>query len=245
METVIRIDGLSKRYADGWGRKGNHVLLDLSMKVTAGQVLGVCGGNGSGKSTLLKILCGLLTDFEGEVVVGETKPAQAAHRGQIGFVPERPSFPSHYSPRRFLAFMGKLSDLEAGACKERIDPILQQVGLLDQADKKISTLSKGAVQRLSMAQALLHDPQVIIADEPMDGLDPLACQKTEQVFRSLADEGKTVLVATHLLDGLEELCDQLLVLHKGRSLFQGEPQFEEGLKQWLLSRLGSEVLSHG
>lgn len=244
METVTRIDSLSKRYSDGWRGKGSLALDDLSLEIAAGQLVGVCGGNGSGKSTLLKILCGLLPDYEGRVEIGGLEPKKAVSLGLIGYVPERPSFPAHQTPRSLLTVLCQLSGISLEARGDRVKAVLGRVDLTSQADKRISVLSKGAVQRLSIAQALVHDPQIVLADEPMDGLDPLARQKTEEALCSLVDEGKTVIVATHLLDGLEPLCHQVLVLHEGRALFQGTPDFETGLKGWLLDRLAKEAKTH-
>ena len=240
METIISIDGLSKHYSDGWGRRAACALENLSLKLDVGQLLGICGGNGSGKTTLLKIICGLLPHYEGQVQLSGERPADAVGRQLLGFVPERPTFPSHHSPRSFLRYCGKLGGLAGKELATQVEQVLQRVGLQEQAEEKLSRQSKGNLQRLALAQALVHEPNILIADEPMDGLDPLAREQAEALFRELVAEGKTVIFATHLLEGLEELCDQLLVLHQGKAVFQGLPRFEAGLKSWLIGKLREE-----
>jgi ABC-2 type transport system ATP-binding protein len=237
MEPEIRIEGLSKVYAIGWSRSGPKAINSLSFEVQKGQIVGVLGGNGSGKSTLLKSICGLLPISTGSILISGSDPATAVHQKKLGYLPERPSFPGYQTPRNFLMYLGRLSGVDGGSLKGRVQTCIEECGMQKVADTRIGQLSKGGIQRLAMAQALLHDPEVLLMDEPMDGLDPLARDNTTAHIRRLSDAGKTVVFATHLLEGLESVCDQLLVLHRGRSIFFGPPQFESGIKTWLLDRL--------
>ena len=241
MDPVISIDGLSKQYSDGWGREGRLALDHLNLEVKSGTLLGVIGGNGSGKTTLLKILCGLLPDYEGVAKVLGNDPRRASQQNQLAYIPERPRFPTHHTPRSFLKFCGHLSGLNGARLDARIEDCLHDSSLTDQATCRIGQLSKGGAQRLALAQALIHDPQVIVADEPMDGLDPFARETTEQLLQSLVQVGKTVLLATHLLEGADNLCDQVIVLHRGQTIFEGPPKFESNLKHWFLDTLRKEL----
>lgn len=240
MEPVIELEGLSKVYADGWGRTGTSALQSLCLEIGPGQVLGVFGGNGSGKTTLLKILCGLLPNYDGVARLLGTDPQTTVSRNKVGFLPERPVFPAHHTPESFLNLVGRLSGLSGEKLSLQIESCLSRFCLSSQANRSIRKLSKGGIQRLALAQTLIHDPEIVILDEPMDGLDPLAREETEKIFRELIEDGKTIIMATHLLDGLESLCDQVLILHEGRSIFQGAPQFESGINPWLLEKLREE-----
>ncbi|MDG2167839.1 MAG: ABC transporter ATP-binding protein [Opitutales bacterium] len=240
MDPVISIDGLSKQYSEGWGRKGRLALNHLSLEVKSGTLLGVIGGNGSGKTTLLKILCVLLPEYDGGVELLGKSPREVAQQNQVAYIPERLRFPAHHTPQSFLNFCGRLSGLSGEHLDDRVEDCLALSSLTGQATRRIGQLSKGGVQRLAVSQALIHEPQVIVADEPMDGLDPLARQKTEQLLRELVEAGKTVLLATHLLEGADSLFDQILVLHRGQSIFEGPPKFDSSLKQWFLETLRKE-----
>lgn len=240
MDPVISIDGLSKEYSEGWGRQGRLALDHLNLEVKLGTLLGVIGGNGSGKTTLLKILCGLLPEYDGRVKLLGKTPRELAQQNQVAYIPERPRFPAHHTARSFLDLCGKLGGLSGKRLDTRVEDCLALSSLSDQATRRIGQLSKGGIQRLALAQALIHEPQVIVADEPMDGLDPLARQKTEQLLRGLVEAGKTVLLATHLLDGADSLFDQIVVLHNGQSIFEGPPRFDSSLKQWFLETLRKE-----
>lgn len=240
MDPIISIDGLSKEYSEGWGRKGRLALDHLNLEVKSGTLLGVIGGNGSGKTTLLKILCGLLPDYDGRVKLFGKTPRELAQQNQVAYIPERPRFPAHHTARSFLDLCGKLGGLSGKRLDTRVEDCLALSSLPDQATRRIGQLSKGGIQRLALAQALINEPQVIVADEPMDGLDPLARQKTEQLLRGLVEAGRTVLLATHLLDGADSLFEQIVVLHRGQSIFEGPPRFDSSLKQWFLESLRKE-----
>ncbi|MCZ6674676.1 MAG: ABC transporter ATP-binding protein [Verrucomicrobia bacterium] len=245
MEPAIRIEGLSKDFSDGWGRKGHMALEALSLDISKGELVGVFGGNGSGKSTLLKLLCGLLQPTRGSLEIAGNSPAKSIREDLIGYLPERPGFPTYQSPRKLLTLFAKLSGLSGSILDDRVNACLNRCRLESQADVPVVKLSKGGIQRLAMAQALIHDPQVLLLDEPMDGLDPLALEGVEKLVQDLRDEGKTVLISSHLVRGMETLCDRVLILHNGRSIFFGPPDFEEGMESWILKRLRDEEAVHG
>jgi ABC-2 type transport system ATP-binding protein len=179
----------------------------------------------------------LLPIASGQVRIRGDEPSRAVLEGCIGYLPERPAYPDYLTPQKLLSHYGKLSGIEKGDLGSQVDGCIEQCGLGKVANQRIGKLSKGALQKLAMAQALIHDPTVLLLDEPMDGLDPLARKHAFRLIRTLKDEGKTVLLATHLIDGLEHCCDQLLILDRGRVIFQGPPAFEAGLEAWLVDRL--------
>ncbi|MCB1124368.1 MAG: ATP-binding cassette domain-containing protein, partial [Verrucomicrobiae bacterium] len=146
--------------------------------------------------------------------------------------------------RQFLRYQGRLSGLR-DELEDRVTRCLQQCRLEDQEDLKIGVLSKGAIQRLAMAQALVHDPDVLLLDEPLDGLDPLARNRFQTLIQELADEGKCILLATHLMEGLEDFCDEMIVLHEGKTLFQGAPRFDAGLEGWIVETLKAREAAGG
>lgn len=237
MEPVIRIDGLSKVFSDGWRNQGRQALAPLSMEIASASILGVAGGNGSGKSTLLKLLCGLLEPTAGAIEVLGVNPTKAVRHGQVGYVSERPGFPGHATPRKLLLAFGKLSGLSGDLLRSRLEECLKTFELEEQADLAIRKLSKGGVQRLSLTQALIHDPQVILLDEPLDGLDPRARERVVALVNDWRLKGKTVILSSHFLNELQTLCDQVLILHQCRSIYQGRPDFDKGMEAWLLERL--------
>jgi ABC-2 type transport system ATP-binding protein len=237
MEPAIRIEGLTKVFPDGWGKASFTALQDTSLEVAKGQIFGVFGGNGSGKSTLLKLCCGLLQKSGGEIGILGLEPKVALRHDLIGYLPERPRYPDYSTPRKLLGLFGKLSGFSGDSLEKRISECLDICLLNPLAEIQVRKLSKGGIQRLALAQALIHDPKVLVLDEPVDGLDPLACEGVATILGKLRDDGKTVLLSTHFVAGLEGLCDQVLVLDRGCSLYLGPPDFEDGFQPWLLKKL--------
>lgn len=237
MEPIIRIRDLSKIYTDGWRRTEVAALEDVSLDLLRGEVLGVVGGNGSGKSTLLKTICGLNKITSGTISIDGRDPASAVFRAKIGFLPERATYPGYFTPECYLQFLGKLGGLSSEELRLQVKACLKQCRLLGEKDKPIRRLSKGFLQRLALAQALIHDPDVLVLDEPLDGMDPLTREHFLSLVEELKNSGKTVVVSTHVAEGLETMCDQVLVLHNGKPLFIGAPDFEGGFQAWFLERL--------
>ncbi len=195
----------------------------LTLRLAPGQVLGLLGPNGSGKSTTLKALAGLISPTEGECrVFGEIAGSDAA-RALVGYLPESPQFPPHLTGREFLEYCAGLSSLDAVATARRVGEVLRWSGLDGASGQRLGGYSKGMTQRLGLAQAVLHEPSLVLLDEPASGLDPAGRQALNSLIRDLAARGRTVVFSSHLLAQAEELCDRLAILGRGRLLAEGTP----------------------
>ncbi|WP_238613394.1 ABC transporter ATP-binding protein [Candidatus Oscillochloris fontis] len=208
-DVVIEIDDLSKSY-------GHHeVLRGLSLRVEAGEVYGLLGPNGAGKSTLLHLLLGFLKPTAGHVrVLGSSNLERM--RAQIGYIPERQRYHTRYTAREYLRFMGEMNGLYGSALSNRLDELIILVDLEADANRMLSTFSKGMLQRLGVAQALLGDPNLLLIDEPTSGLDPVGQRAVLDLLASLRDRGHTVFLCTHYLHEIEYLCDRVGVLARGQ-----------------------------
>lgn len=208
MTDVIEIEGLHKTY-------GNlPVLRGLNLRVGAGEVFGLLGSNGSGKSTLIHLMMGFLRPNSGRLRLFGAHPEQA--RARIGYVPERLRYHTRYSAREYLRFLGEFSGLRGIALRERVDRELEVVGLQEAAERILGTFSKGMLQRLGVAQALLTDPDLLLIDEPTSGLDPAGQREVLDLLAAVRDRGHTVFLCTHYLHEVEILCDRVGVLAGGR-----------------------------
>lgn len=237
MKVAISTAGLGKAYFDGWGNPASFSLDAVSLKIPAGETTGIFGGNGSGKTTLVKLLCGLISPTTGSVLIFGKPPVRAVARDAIGFLPEKPEFPGYLTVEKTLRLLGRKSGLKAARLDDRVRYCMEVVDLQNQAGKRVQTLSKGSLQRLGIAQALVHDPKILILDEPTDGLDPLARHRVMDVLQNLKAEGKTLLICSHYLSRMEEFCDKTLILHEGKTLYWGQPAFQPTLENWLLNHL--------
>jgi ABC-2 type transport system ATP-binding protein len=206
---VIEIVDLSKSY-------GNvQVLRKLSLRVAAGEVYGLLGPNGVGKSTLLHLMLGFLKPSSGSLrVLGSINPDKV--RSQIGYIPERQRYHTRYSAREYLRFIGEFSGLSGADLTNRVEQELRVVGLIDDADRTMGTFSKGMLQRVGVAQALLCDPALLLIDEPTSGLDPVGQREVLDLLAALRDRGHTVFLCTHYLHEIEHLCDRVGVLTGGK-----------------------------
>jgi len=191
-------------------------VVDLSWDVAEGEAFGLLGLNGSGKTTTFKLALGLLRPTSGAVRILGRAPADAAALTRVGFLPELPYFYSFLTPRESLRFYGRLSGLRDEDISGRIDAVLETVGLRAHGGRRLGEFSKGMVQRLGLAQAILHDPRLIILDEPASGLDPLAIKEFRDLLGGLRDQGKTLVVSSHSISELEKLCDRVGILKEGR-----------------------------
>lgn len=220
---AVEWDGFAKSYPTGWRRPPAVAVRTLTLKLAPGQVLGLLGPNGSGKSTALKALAGLIAPSAGQCrILGHAAGSDAA-RALIGYLPETVRFASHQTGREFLRYCAGLSSLAPGRVVERVKSVLAWSGLGEAADRRLATYSKGMLQRLGLAQAVLHEPQVVLLDEPTGGLDPEGRLAFVRLIRELAAQGRSVVLTSHLLAQAEEICDRLALLGHGRLLASGTP----------------------
>jgi len=220
--SAVSITGLDKSYRVGHVfQKRKPVLHGLTFEVQQGEVFGYLGPNGSGKTTTLKILNGLLFPDAGEILVLGRPLADRAWRFRAGYLPEHPYLYDYLTAREYLDYMGRLFGMEAPARRERARQLLALVGLERSADVALRRFSKGMVQRAGLAQALVNDPDLVILDEPMSGLDPIGRRLVRNIILDLKKAGKTILFSTHILTDAETLCDRVAVLRAGRLIDVG------------------------
>ena len=206
---AIELTNVHKRY-------GNlHVLRGVDLVVPAGEAFGLLGPNGAGKSTLTHILLGLLIPDEGSVrVLGSSEIERIS--GRIGYLPERPRYHTQFTGREYLTTLGRLSDLSGPKLHSRVDAVLELVGVQDAAERRIGTYSKGMLQRLGVAQAVLHEPDLLVVDEPASGLDPGGQHDMAELLQRVRAEGHTVFLCSHQLAEVDRLCNRVGVLAHGR-----------------------------
>lgn len=227
---AITIKNLRKRYGN------KTVLHDINLDVYPGQVLGYIGPNGAGKSTTVKILCGLISDYEGEVAVQgiDIKKDPVGAKRRIGYVPELAELYDVLTPSEFLHFMGSLYGLEQAACENRLTRMMSALGLQANLHQRMDTFSKGMRQKVLLASGLLHNPDIIILDEPLSGLDANSVIIVKELISRLAKEGKTIFYCSHMMDVVEKVSDRIVLIDGGRVVADGS--FEE------LNRQGNQSL---
>jgi len=218
---VVSIEGLVKDFRPGFGLRRTRVLHGVSFNVKEGEIFGFVGPNGAGKTTTLKVLMGLISATSGSARILGRGVDETDFRRHIGFLPENPYFYTFLTAREILHFYAKLSGMAGAKRTERVETLLQWVGLEDAADARLRTYSKGMLQRVGIAQALVHDPSVVFLDEPMSGLDPLGRKEIRDIILRLKGEGKTVLMNTHILSDVEMICDRVAIIVKGKIRYQG------------------------
>jgi ABC-2 type transport system ATP-binding protein len=257
-DVVVKVTGLSKTYRLGfWLSRKVPALRGLDLEIGAGQIYGLVGPNGAGKSTTIKILLNLVKASAGEATVFGKSPADREARRRVGFVPENPAPYEYLTGREFLGLSGKLSGLSGAELDARIKDVLGQVEMTQAASLQIRRYSKGMVQRITLAQAIINKPKLLILDEPTSGLDPLGRRQIRDLILQQRASGVTVLFCSHIIPDVEFLCDRVAVLVKGkrvhegplRELLKGEAARVEialeGLAEPRLSELGKlEVLQH-
>lgn len=216
MANAIQIEGLSKTYSEGLlFRKKHRALNDVSLDVGSGEVFGLLGPNGAGKTTLIKILLGILHPTRGQAVVLEEPAGSMAARRRIGYLPENLIFPRHHTGRSALYFYGRLSNLSEAEIAKREAEVFELVNLTGRQHEPVRRYSKGMRQRLGLAQALLHDPSLLIMDEPTDGLDPMGRSQIRDLLMKLKSQGKTVFLNSHILQEVELICDRVAIMALG------------------------------
>ena len=216
----IQITNLSKYYKKGLKKK-KLVIDGLNLKIKKGEVFGFLGPNGAGKSTVIKILLDFIRPNSGCALIKGKRVDEPAVREHIGYLPENPIFYDHLTAEEILRFGGKTANMEKGVLSARIDLLLTRLKLSHVKKEPVRTYSKGMAQRVGLALALIHDPEICIFDEPMSGLDPLGRRLVADLILDMRKEGKTIFFSSHILSDIENLCDRIGILHLGKLLFCG------------------------
>ena len=215
-ETVVSVQGLVKVFKDFWGRPKAHAVNNVSFQVKKGEVFGLLGPNGSGKSTTVKLLLGLLNPTRGHIEVFGRSTRHVATKRRIGYLPEESYLYRYLNSGETLDFFGSLFNLPPDERKQRTEQLLEMVGLDKVRRRTVGEFSKGMQRRIGLAQALINDPDLIILDEPTSGLDPIGCREVKDLIVELARRGKTVILSSHLLADVEDVCDRVVIYYGGK-----------------------------
>lgn len=215
MTDILETRDLSKDYRSDWTFRATRVIHSLELAVRAGECFGLLGPNGAGKTTTFKLILGFLRPSSGEILF-DGRPLTPAVRSAIGFLPEHPYFYEYLTVRETLHLFARLYGIEGPALRARTDGVIERVGLGAKRNAAMRTLSKGLMQRVGIAQAILNRPRLLILDEPMSGLDPVGRREMRDLIRALRDEGTSVIFSSHILSDAETLCDRVGILTGGR-----------------------------
>ena len=213
---VVSAVGLTKEFRDFWGRPKARAVNDIDFEIRPGEVVGLLGPNGSGKSTTVKMLLGLLYPTGGKLTVMGRSPRAVETKRDIGYLPEESYLYKYLTAEETLDFFGSLFNLSAADRAMRIDQLLDMVGMTHARRRRVGEFSKGMARRIGIAQAMINDPSFLILDEPTSGLDPIGCREVKDLILALKKRGKTVLVTSHLLSDVEDICDRVIVLYGGK-----------------------------
>ena len=220
-DLALDLKDVDKSYAAGWFKRGVHALRGIDMHVGRGEVFGLLGPNGAGKSTLIKILITVISPTRGQGTMLGQRIGDKATLGRVGYLPEHHRFPDYLTGRQVVEFYGAMSGVSRSDRKRRAAELLDFVGMARWADTKVRGYSKGMRQRVGIAQALVNDPELVLLDEPTDGVDPVGRRDIREMCQTLKDRGKTVFLNSHLLSELEMICDRVAILVQGRVASQG------------------------
>ena len=216
---AICAEGLTKTFRSNWpGKPAVTVVRDLNLTVNREEVFGFLGPNGSGKTTTMKMLLGLTQPTKGKVELLGRPASEVNIRQQIGFLPEAPYFYTYLTAEEVLLFYGRLAGLSGHGLDHRVEELLEMVGLMEARHRQLGKFSKGMLQRVGLAQALIHDPTLVILDEPMSGLDPIGRKEVRDLIMHLRKQGKTVFFSTHIIPDVEMLCDRVGIIKNGKML---------------------------
>lgn len=217
----MSVRGLTKVFKDFWGRPKARAVDNVDFDVRRGEVFGLLGPNGSGKSTTVKLLLGLLYPTKGHIEVFDHSPRHVATKARIGYLPEESYLYRYLNSRETLSFFGNLFELPKGERGKRAEQLLDMVGLSQAQTRAVGEFSKGMQRRIGLAQALINDPDLVILDEPTSGLDPIGCREVKDLIVALARRGKTVVLSSHLLADVEDVCDRVVIYYGGKIQAQG------------------------
>ncbi|MEZ6117265.1 MAG: ABC transporter ATP-binding protein [Pirellulaceae bacterium] len=214
-EIVVETRNLTKDYRDFWGRQKVRALKGLDIEIRRGEIFGLLGPNGSGKSTTIKLLLGLLFPTSGEALVFNKKASDVTKNERIGYLPEESYLYKFLNAEETLDFYGRLFNMSAKERRNRVQKLIEDVGLGWAKRRQLKEYSKGMTRRIGLAQALINDPELIVLDEPTTGLDPIGTRDMKDLILRLRDEGKTVLLCSHLLADVQDVCDRIAILYQG------------------------------
>jgi ABC-2 type transport system ATP-binding protein len=212
---VLEVDGLRKTFRSGFFRRRVEAVRGVTFEVRPGEIFGLLGPNGAGKTTTLKVMMGLSAPTAGGIRIFGRPCAEPGARADVGFMPENPYFHEYLTPRELLEFYGRLVGVDAREIRRRRDALIDQVGLADAANRPLKKFSKGMLQRIGLAQALIGEPKLLVLDEPMSGLDPIGRKFVADLVADLNRRGTTILFSSHILSDVERLCDRVVILNRG------------------------------
>ena len=239
-DVVISVQGLTKVFKDFWGRPKAKAVNNVDFEVKRGEVFGLLGPNGSGKSTTIKMLLGLLYPTRGHIEVFGHSPRHVATKSRIGYLPEESYLYRYLNSQETLDFFGNLFNLNPVERRKRADQLIEMVGLNNARNRQVGEFSKGMQRRIGLAQALINDPDLVILDEPTAGLDPIGCREIKDLIVALAKRGKTVILSSHLLSDVEDVCDRVVIYYGGR--IQAKGTLQELLMTPDVTRITTPVL---
>ncbi len=214
-EVIVETRNLSKVYRDFWGRQKVRALKALDLEIRQGEIFGLLGPNGSGKTTTMKLLLGLLFPTSGQALVFGKEATDVSKNERLGYLPEESYLYRFLNAEETLDFYGRLFDMPAKVRKQRAADLITMVGLNKDKRRQLKEYSKGMARRIGLAQALINDPELILLDEPTSGLDPIGTREIKDLILRLKAEGKTVLMSSHLLADVQDVCDRIAILHQG------------------------------
>jgi ABC-2 type transport system ATP-binding protein len=247
---IIETSGLTKIYGNSFGRKQVQALVDLSLSIEAGTIFGLLGPNGAGKTTLVKLLLGIAFPTAGSAKILNENISNFRLKSKVGYLPENHRYPAYLTGGEVLNFYGRLSGLEGSTLSRKIDELLDLMNLAKWKKTKVKTYSKGMMQRLGLAQAMLNDPELIFLDEPTDGVDPIGRKEIRDILLDLKSRNKTIFLNSHLLSEVEMITDRVGILNKGKLLREGTvKELTEKGEEYRISVEGTldtnELLSSG
>ncbi len=236
MTPILEIENLYKTFHIGFFRKRVDAVRGVSLAVNKGEIFGLLGPNGAGKTTLIKTMMGLISPTKGTVRLFGKESRRPSARKELGYLPENPYFHEYLTPKELLDFYGRLCGMKSSDIKNERDRLIEQVGLKDAVDLQLRKFSKGMLQRIGLAQALLSKPTFLVLDEPMSGLDPIGRKFVADLIAELNQGGTTIMFSSHILSDVERLCNRVIILNKGVKVAEGS------LNDLLKGETGTETL---
>ena len=219
--SVIEAENLTKTFKDFWNRPKSKAVNQISFNIKQGEIIGLLGPNGSGKSTTVKMILGLLNPTSGSLKIYNESPNHIKTKHLIGYLPEETYLYKYLTARETLDFFGSLFKIPSKERKIRVNQLLDMVGLSNSAKRCVGEFSKGMARRIGLAQAMINNPSLIILDEPTSGLDPIGCKEMKELILLFKKQGKTILICSHLLSDIEDMCDRVILLYGGKIRAEG------------------------